>query len=93
MVHKAIIVTGHVGKELDAAAQTAITLGLQVIGPSRTSANGMRTICICPDGSEPGSMEQYLESNQRGQFLAWMATKTVASNFQLAYVEIDYGKQ
>lgn len=91
MSHTAIVITGRIASAIDEAAATASSLGLQVLGPSKATFNGYRSILICADGNETGSIEQFLGANQRSQFVAWIETKNHASAYELDHLEIEYG--
>jgi hypothetical protein len=92
MRHDAIVVTSWAREMLDAAAQKAREIGLEVLGPSAKATNGISTIFVCPDGSK----EDWGESNEfdgkRSRFLEYLNGQRYEDNSScLEWVALAYG--
>lgn len=86
--HDAIIVTSWNDKAIEAAAVAAAGFGLQVLGPSKETTNGYRSMLVCPDGSKEGwntsddfdgnraafinHLKGFADDDERG-FVEWVA--------------------
>jgi hypothetical protein len=92
MRHDAIVVTSWKREALDAAAQKARDLGLEVVGPSAEVTNGIATFLVCPDGSKEGWDESDEFDAKRSQFLAHLNSERYVDNSScLSWVALGYG--
>lgn len=88
--HHAIVVTSW-QDDIKKAKSKAKEIGLHVIGPSKESTNGYRSILICPDGSKEGWGESDLGDFRRAKFRNWLDSQKFedGSSF-LEWAEISY---
>ena len=90
--HNAIVVTSWEDKAIEAAAQTAVALGMSVIGPSEPVTNGYRSILVCPDGSKEGWDTSDEGDERRAQFRKWLEWGNKDEEYgSFEWVEITYG--
>lgn len=90
--HNAIVVTSWNDEAIEAAAEEAYALGLQVLGPSDGAINGYRSLLICPDGSKEGWEDSDAGDRQRKQFRHWLNTRRYEDgSSNLEWVEVAYG--
>ena len=90
--HDAIVVTSWQREALEAAAEKARNLGLEVLGPSADVTNGIATFLVCPDGSKEGWDESDEFDEKRAQFLAYLNGERYADNSScLSWVALAYG--
>ena len=85
-VHNAIIVTSYDDKTIEQAAQEAVELRMQIIGPSEATLNGYRSLMVCPDGSKEGWEPSELGDAQRERFREWLSGRAYVE-----WVEVEYG--
>ncbi|GAA5172988.1 hypothetical protein [Viridibacterium curvum] len=92
MRHDAIVVTSWKREALIEAAQHAVAIGLDVIGPSEDATNGIATFLVCPDGSKEGWEESNLFDGLRATFLKYLNGVRHEDNSScLSWVAIAYG--
>ena len=92
MRHDAIVVTSWMREALDAAAQKARELGLEVLGPSADATNGIATFLVCPDGSKEGWDESNEFDGKRKQFMKHLNSERYEDNSScLSWVALAYG--
>lgn len=90
--HNAIVVTSWDKDLIQACADKAGEIGLNVMGPSTRSLNGYRSILACPDGSKLGWPERDEADTQRDVFKIWLRSKRNQDNSSsLEWVEVAYG--
>ena len=90
--HNAIIVTSWADGAIEAAADFADDLGLQVIGPSEKSMNRYRSLLVCPDGSKEGWEESRRRDSLRLAFRHWLnAQRYEDGSSPFEWVEVAYG--
>ena len=90
--HNAIVVTSWADKAIEAAADFADDLGLQVIGPSEKKMNCYRSLLICPDGSKEGWEESRHSDSLRHAFRLWLnAQRYEDGSSPIEWVEVAYG--
>lgn len=94
MSHNAIIVTSQDTNGLQQAANKAIELGLQILGPSVPQINNVSTILICPDGSKEGWAESNAGDLKRAKFRNWLEWQHYDDNSTIfEWVEIAYNNE
>lgn len=97
VVHHAILVTARstdVGREaLRKIGHEAIRLGLPVSGPTLSPLNGVRTLTICPDGSNEGWQDSDTGDRSRSALIAMLNSDEVRypdGSPALEWVEVRY---
>lgn len=83
MIHHAIVITTRSEKGCDDAIACGRALGLQIVGPSAPSANGMRSFMIGPDNG----MDVERIAAQRDLFEAYMTEH----QGELDWAHVTYG--
>lgn len=86
IAHNAIIVTSYDDKTIEQAAQEAVELRMQIVGPSAATLNGYRSLMVCPDGSKEGWESSELGDAQRERFREWLRGRAYVE-----WVEVEYG--
>jgi hypothetical protein len=90
--HNTIVVTSWNEKLLEEAAAYALSLGLQVLGPSDLAMNRYRTLCIAPDGSKEGWATSDNADDHRRLFREWLRAQTYGDgSTALEWFEAAYG--
>ena len=90
--HNAIVVTSWADGAIEAAAEFAEDLGLQVIGPSEKTMNRYRSLLVCPDGSKEGWEESRRSDSLRLAFRLWLnAQRYEDGSSPIEWVEVAYG--
>lgn len=93
MRHDAIVVTSWKREDLDAAAEMARNLGLEVLGPSADVTNSIATFLVCPDGSKEGWDESDEFDAKRAQYLEYLNGVRYEDNSScLSWVALAYGR-
>lgn len=92
MRHNAIVITSWNRVSIEAAANKARELGMQVLGPSDEVTNGYSSMLVCPDGSKEGWEESDQGDRNRASFREWLGGQTYEDgSTNLHWVEIAYG--
>lgn len=92
MRHNAIVVTSWNASNINAAAQKAADLKLQVLGPSKIILNNYFSLMVCPDGSKEGWPDSDLGDERRAAFKEWLGEqKYEDGSCNLEWAEIAYG--
>ena len=91
MKHDAIVISSWDNEAIKEAADMAREYGLEVLGPSTTVTNGIRTLLICPDGSKEGWEESNAFDIKRASYLAYLNSIRYDDNSScLSWVAISY---
>jgi hypothetical protein len=92
MRHDAIVVTSWKSEAIEEAAAKARECGLEVLGPSGVSTNGIRTLLVCPDGSKEGWDESNEFDVKRAAYLEYLNGRRYEDNSScLSWVALAYG--
>lgn len=92
MRHDAIVVTSWNGDAMEEAAAKARSIGLEVLGPSAVATNGIRTLLVCPDGSNEGWDESNEFDVKRSKYLEYLNSVRATDNSScLSWVALAYG--
>ena len=92
MRHDAIVVTSWKSEAIEAAASKARECGLEVIGPSNETINGIRTLLVCPDGSKEGWDVSNAFNAKRAEYLKYLNGIRYEDNSScLEWVALSYG--
>lgn len=91
MRHDAIVVTSRQSEAIEEAAAKARDCGLEVLGPSSAVTNGIRTLLVCPDGSEEGWNESHEFDTKRAKYLEYLNSVRYEDNSScLSWVALAY---
>lgn len=90
--HNAIVVTSWDEARLAEVARHAEVLELDVLGPSRGTTNGYRTLLVCPDGSKEGWDGSEAGDKKRAAFCEFLRTQVYEDGSSwLEWAEVVYG--
>lgn len=91
MRHDAIVVTSWKSEAIEAAAAKARECGLEVLGPSGVTTNGIRTLLVCPDGSNEVWSESDAFDAKRATYLEYLNGVRYEDNSScLSWVALSY---
>lgn len=88
MQHHAIVVSDWDETRIEGIAARARASGAYVLGPSEPQTNGVRTLCVVPDGSKEG-WETSAEGDRRRDALATYLRSIGAEWAEVTYGEVD----
>lgn len=92
--HYAVVVTDLFGKDrtrtLEAVAEKARQLGLQVIGPSEPAGDGCSSLLVCPDGLSYGDARRADLVDARVDLHQWLCHLRQGVR-TLDWVEVSFG--
>ena len=92
MRHDAIVVTSCKSEAIEEAAAKARECGLEVLGPSGVTMNGIRTLLVCPDGSKEGWDKSDAFDVKRAKYLEYLNSVRYDDNSScLSWVALAYG--